>query len=530
MPQSNNEKINLCNAALGSLPPTVEPLTYNRTQGKPVKAGIMHFGVGAFHRSHQAVFLDEVLSLSSLSSSSLSSAPPSSDPASSVSSSSLSSLSLDWGICGVGLLPHDLPMRDAMRQQDCLFSLHEKGSDGETKTKVIQSMVEYIYAPDNFEFVVKRLAEDTKIRIVSLTITEGGYLMNHHGEFLHDHPAVVKDLTSPGLPESAFGIIIEALSRRRKAGLPAFTVMSCDNLRHNGNQAKKACLTFANLVDPDLAKWIQENVTFPNSMVDRITPAMNAETRNNLNERSLINDLIPVISEDFKQWVLEDNFKYGRPKYELAGVTITDDVAPYEEAKIRLLNGSHQMMSFPAFLSGLRKVDEALNDPLFYNYIIDFLEKDASPYLPSIPGMELKSYIQTLMKRFKNAAIGDQLSRLCLDGGSKIPGFLLPTIDANVKKFGTSPRLAFLLASYNYYIHNNKDDLGISYVIVEPNAMAFVQPVIDSSDPMELMRSKHLVGHSSEYPRFVQDYIKCYSNISEKGIRDTLSNLSSIVA
>jgi mannitol 2-dehydrogenase len=497
-----DEKVSLNNASLVYLPSTVEPLKYNRTEeGKAMTAGIMHFGVGAFHRSHQAVYLDDVIANTG---------------------------STEWGLVGVGLLPFDLPMRDAMAKQDCLYTVNEKSTAGETTTRIVQAMVEYIYAPDNFEAVVERLV-DPAIRIVSLTITEGGYLMNNRGEFLKDHPTVIKDLVNPSLPQSAFGIIIEALSRRRKAGYAAFTVMSCDNLRHNGNQARKACLAFATLRDPELADWIAENVTFPNSMVDRITPAMNPETRNNLNARSGVNDLAPVIAEDFKQWVLEDNFKYGRPSYEAAGVTVTSDVAPYEEAKIRLLNGSHQMLSFPAFLSGHRKVDLALSDPLFYNFIVSFLDKDAGPWLNSIPGMEISSYKSILLDRFQNAAIGDQISRLCLDGGSKIPGFLLPTIEANLKQFGSSPRLAFLLACYNHYIHADKDDLGNQYQLQEPNAMALLQPIIAVNDPMELLKSTHLVGNAIQYPTFVKHYLTCCSHIAENGTRATLSNLAILV-
>jgi mannitol 2-dehydrogenase len=499
---SIDEKVTLSNASLAYLPSTVEPLVYNRNDGVPLSAGIVHFGVGAFHRSHQAVYLDDVIA---------------------------STGNREWGLVGVGLLPFDLPMRDAMKAQDCLYTVNEKNTAGETKTKVIQAMVEYIYAPDNFEAVVVRLV-DPAIRIVSLTITEGGYLMNNRGEFLRDHPTVIQDLENPSLPQSAFGIIIEALHRRRKAHIPAFTVMSCDNLRHNGNQAKKACLAFARLRDQELAKWIEENVTFPNSMVDRITPAMNPATRDFINARSGVNDRAPVIAEDFTQWVLEDNFKYGRPAYECAGVTVTSDVTPYEEAKIRLLNGSHQMLSYPAFLAGFRSVDVALADPLFYDYIMSFLNKDAGPWLNSIPGMELNSYKTTLLKRFCNSAIGDQLSRLCLDGGSKIPGFLLPTIDANLKLTGTCHRLAFLLACYHHYLHTDKDDMGVSFSIQEPNAMALLKPIIASSDPMDLLRSTHLVGNASDYPQFVTDYLKCCNNVAEKGVSNTLESLPSILA
>lgn len=496
------ERIALNNEALEALPSTVEPLKYNRNDGcSYLSAGIMHFGVGAFHRSHQALYLDEVLANTG---------------------------SMEWGLVGVGLLPFDLPMRDAMNVQDCLYTVNEKSPNGETKTRVVQAMVEYIYAPDNFEAVVQRL-EDPNIRIVSLTITEGGYLMNNRGEFLRDHPAVIKDLENPALPQSAFGIIIEALSRRRNAGLDAFTVMSCDNLRHNGNQARKACLAFAAARDPELAGWIADNVTFPNSMVDRITPAMNLEVKDALNARSGINDLAPVIAEDFTQWVLEDNFKYGRPAFETAGVTVTNNVTPYEEAKIRLLNGSHQMLSYPAYLAGYRRVDLALADNLISNYIKDYLDLDAGPWLKSIPGMDLEVYKATLLQRFGNASVGDQIARLCLDGGSKIPGFLLPSIEANLKKNGSCHRLAYLLACYNHYIHTKKDDFGEEFELKEPNAMALLEPIIASNDPMTLLLCTHLVGDAAQYPKFVGDYLTCCSHIKMNGAKATLENLTTIL-
>lgn len=497
-----HETLPLSNSTLSHLPSTVEPLKYNRNEGVPMKAGIVHFGVGAFHRSHQAVYLDNVIAATGTK---------------------------EWGLVGVGLLHFDLPMRDAMKAQDCLYTVNEKSFDGETKTRVVQAMVEYIYAPDDFSAVVDRLM-DPAIRIVSLTITEGGYLMNNRGEFLRDHPFVTKDLENPCLPQSAFGIIIEALRKRRENGMQGFTVMSCDNLRHNGNQAKKACLAFARLRDPELAHWIEENVTFPNSMVDRITPAMNPKVREELNMRSGVNDLSPVIAEDFSQWVLEDNFLYGRPCYQKAGVTVTNDVAPYEEAKIRLLNGSHSMLSYPAFLSGFKRVDLALTDSVFKNYIMDYLNEDAGKWLNSIPGMELETYKKTLVERFCNAAIGDQLSRLCLDGGSKIPGFLLPTIEANLKNTGTCHRLAYLLACYNHYLHCEKDDMGDKFEIQEPNTMALLKPIIESSNPMDLLKCTHLVGNAAEYPLFVKDYLKCHKSVSSSGVRSTLENLTSILA
>jgi len=504
MTSLNKESIN------GTFGANVEPLKYNRFK-KGITGGIVHFGLGNFHRSHQAMYLDRIFA--------------------SIENET------EWGVVGVGMLPADIPIRDAMKEQDCLYTLHEKAPDGATNIRVMQAMVEYIYAPDNYETVVQRLL-DPKIKIVSLTITEGGYILNNRGEFIQDHPTVKEDLVNPSLPHSTFGIIIEALSRRRAANQGkdgnAFTIMSCDNLRHNGTQAKTACLSFAKLRDPELAKWIERNVPFPSCMVDRITPAMNPDLRASLNAKSGINDKIPVVSEDFVQWVLEDKFGYGRPPFEKVGVTMTDNVEPYEEAKIRLLNGAHTMVSYPAFLSGHRKVDEALHDPLFKDFLQGFMNEDAGPWLSNLPGMDLDSYKGILLSRFGNAAIGDQLSRLCLDGGSKIPGFLLPTIKANLNKKGTCHRIAYLLACYNHYIHAQKDDNGQTFELREPSTWPILEPIIASKDPLTLLKDTHYVADASDSPQFVKDYLLCYEHISKGikeggGARKTLENLETIL-
>jgi len=489
----------LSQATISSLPANVHKGDYDRTK---LKHGIVHIGVGAFHRAHQAIYLDRVLEKTK---------------------------STEWGLVGVGLLPFDAPMRDAMKAQDNLYTVNELNAAGERHTRLVQAMVDYIYAPGNFEALLQKLSEPN-VRIVSLTITEGGYLMDNRGQFQLKHPSIVTDLSSPKLPQTAIGIIVEALSRRREAGTPAFTVMSCDNLRHNGDQARKAVLAYAGARDAELAAWIEKNVTFPNGMVDRITPATNPQLRDELNAKSGVNDMAPVVSEDFIQWVLEDKFTNGRPDWAVGGVTVTDNVTPYEEAKIRLLNGSHQMLSYPSFLAGLRRVDIALKDPLFYNFIKNFLNEDSGPWLSDIPGMELGSYKNKLLERFGNEAIGDQLARLCLDGGSKIPGFLLPTIQANLKKYGRCPRLAFLLASYNHYIHTDKDDNGDAYELKEPNAMALLQPIISSSDPLTFLKNTDLVGDAAEFPEFVKEYLAYGESIKKDGARKTLENLDKISA
>lgn len=491
--------IALNQSTIASLPECVHRNDFDRTQLVP---GIAHMGVGAFHRAHQAVCLDEAIAKSG---------------------------STEWGLVGIGLLPFDIPMRDACKKQDCLYTVNELSPTGGRNIKLIQCMIDYLYAPDDISKVLEKLSEPT-IRIVSLTITEGGYLMDPKGNFLLSHPSIVADLTSPNLPVTAFGLITEALHRRRQAGIRPFTVMSCDNLRHNGNKAKKACLTYARARDPELADWIDANVSFPNGMVDRITPATHPHLREELNAQSGVDDQIPVICEEFMQWVLEDDFKEGRPALELAGVTLTDDVLPYEDAKIRLLNGTHQMLSYPAFLAGLRTVDGAMNDPLFQNYLRDFLNEDAGPHLKSIPGMDLEVYKETLLSRFSNPAIEDQLARLCMDGGSKIHVFLLPTIHANFVAGKNCPRMAFLLACYNHYIHTDKDDLGDEYQLREPNAMDSLIPIIASSDPLALLQSAHLLGDTAAHPEFVESYLSFVNHLKKDGVRKTLQSYDSIVA
>jgi mannitol 2-dehydrogenase len=500
--------IPLSQATLNLLPSNVHKHDYDRTK---LKAGIVHFGVGAFHRSHQAILLDRVLHHSLNSNNNVN-----------------NDSNNGWGICGVGLLPYDLPMRDAMKAQDCLYTVNEMSPEGKCTTKLVQAMVEYIYAPDDYDMVTSKLM-DLNVKIVSLTITEGGYFIDSHsGKFLHDHPAVVKDLANPSQPRSAIGYIVEALERRRASGMPGFTVMSCDNLRHNGAQAKKACLSYANIRDPALAQWIEANVTFPNGMVDRITPAMHADTKEHLRTITGIDDQAPVIAEDFIQWVLEDNFKYGRPAYELAGVMMTKDVLPYEEAKIRLLNGSHSMLAYPAFLAGKRRVDEAMQDAVLADYIRGYLFEDAGKFIQDIPGMDMNKYKEALLQRFSNSAIGDQLARLCLDGGTKIPGFLLPTVTANLQEKGTCHRLAFMLACYNHYIHSNADDNGAEYEVREPNAMDILQPVIASSSPLTLIETTSLVGDASSYSQFVEDYLICCNSVQKIGTYNTLKNLGTL--
>ena len=480
---------------LAALPTGVQGPEYDRTQ---VRAGIAHIGVGAFHRAHLAIYVERALARGGANA---------------------------WGLLGINLLAHDRPLAEAFAAQDGLYSVTEMAPNGSSVHRVIGAMVEYRYAPDGPEAVLARLA-DPSIHIVSLTITEGGYLIDEQGRFKLDDPTVSHDLAHRDSPRGVFGFLIGALDRRRLAGVPPFTVMSCDNLRHNGDQARRACLAYAQAYDPALAAWMATEVDFPNAMVDRITPATDAARRTELNAQTGLDDQAPVVAEDFIQWVLEDKFRQGRPAWEEVGVQVVADVTPYEEAKIRLLNGAHQMLSYPAFMSGHRGVDEALRDPLFHDYLRDFLANDSAVWLQSLPGMELESYQRLLLERFGNRAIADRLDRLCLDGGSKIPGFLQPTLDACLAHGHDGRRLAFLLACYDRYIKVGKDDHGEPYPLREPNALRLLQPIIDSDSPMTLIQCVELVGpRPAADSRFVAQYLALRAQIDAQGVRATLTAL-----
>lgn len=489
----------LGNANLDRLPQGVDAPPFDR---RKVTAGIAHIGVGAFHRAHLAIYCNQVLADDDMR---------------------------DWGILGINLLEHDRPLADALKAQGGLYSVSEFDPKGERRTHVVGAMVDYLYAPDDGAHVLDRLS-DPAIRIVSLTITEGGYLIDEHGTFRLDDETVAHDLQNPDAPKGVFGYLVGALENRRKAGVAPFTVMSCDNLRHNGAQAKKAVLAFANARSPELAAWIDREVDFPNAMVDRITPATTPAVRDQLNAATGLDDKAPVVCEDFIQWVLEDRFRQGRPAWERHGVQIVDDVSPYEDAKIRLLNGSHQMLSYPAFLSGHRRVDIAVKDPLFNRYLTDFLNDDAGVWLSSLPGMDLGPYKKKLLDRFSNASIADQLDRLCLDGGSKIPGFLGPTITACLEHGKDARRLAFLLAAFDRYVRVGRDDDGETYPLREPNAMRLVQPLIDSGSSETLIGSVELVGPlPAKDSRFRRQYEIYVASLEKQGVRRTLEQLDALV-
>lgn len=479
---------------LSSVPSHIRRGGYDRSS---IRVGLAHIGVGGFHRAHLAVLLDRCLSIPGNS---------------------------DWGICGMNILKQDEAMAKAMKLQDGLYTVTEMQPNGDHTTRLIEAMVEYVFVPEDVDFALNRLA-DPHIKIVSLTITEGGYFLDKQGRFDVQHPDIVNDLKNPRQPKTAFGILVEAIRRRRDAGVRPFTVLSCDNLLHNGDTTKMACVEFAKGVDRSLADLIAREVAFPNSMVDRITPRTDPATKEMLWKLTGVQDEAPVICEDFIQWVVEDNFPSGRPSWERVGVFFTPDVYSYEQTKMRLLNASHCLLAYPAYLAGFRKVDEAITDPLFNHYIRSFMFEDAAPWLKSLPDLDMEDYIENLMKRFSNRFIGDQVSRICGDGGSKFPKFVVPTLNHCIKNDRSCDRLAFFIASYERYL-DGADEKHESYSIQEPGVPALLKYKSESKSPRQLLDFIEVFGTvARQNQKFVDCYLNYVEQIRSIGIRATLRGI-----
>ena len=391
---------------------------YDRSRVVP---GIVHIGVGGFHRAHQAMYLDGLMG---------------------------EGKALDWGICGVGVLPGDRRMKEALDAQGGLYTLLVKHPDGSVEGRVVGSIVRYLLAPDDPDAVVEAMAAPTT-RIVSLTVTEGGYGVHPvTGEFDATEPDVVADLRPGAVPRTIFGLVVEALVRRRARGLAPFTVMSCDNIPGNGAVARRAFGAFARLRDAGLGDWVDAEVSFPNAMVDRITPVTSDDDRALVAERFGIADAWPVVCEPFTQWALEDAFPLGRPAFEAAGVQVVADVEPYELMKLRLLNASHQALCYFGYLAGYRLVHDVAQDPLFAGFLLAYMDREATPTLEPVPGIDLSEYKHNLIARFSNAHVRDTVARLCAESSDRIPKWLLPVIRHNLESGGEILRSAAVVASW----------------------------------------------------------------------------------
>lgn len=465
---------------------------------RAASVGIVHFGFGNFHRAHQAMYVDRLME---------------------------SGDGLDWGICGVGVLPQDAAMRDAMRSQDCLYTLVLRHPDGTLEPRVVGSVLEYLFGPEDAAAVYGRLL-DPAVRIVTLTVTEGGYLKDPAtGEFDGSLPTVVHDLARPDEPRTAFGFIVEGLRRRRAAGVAPFAVLSCDNLQGNGTFARQAVTAFARLSDPELADWIETNVAFPNSMVDRITPATTDADRAAVQREFGIEDSWPVPGEPFTQWIIEDRFPLGRPALETVGVQFVDDVTPYELMKLRLLNGAHQAIAYLGAQLGYTLVDETLRDPRVRRYLEQYMAREASPTLGPVAGIDLEVYCATLIERFSNPGIQDTLTRLATDGSDRMPTFTLPTIQANLDAGKPVPLGAAMVAAWaEYWALIGRGGLPARQVPQDDRA-AELAAAATAGSPTDFIEIQAVFGRLAADPVFRESFTAARRSLVERGVHATLDDL-----
>ncbi|MDW6025859.1 mannitol dehydrogenase family protein [Mesorhizobium sp. BAC0120] len=483
--------VKLSSANLGQLPSNVAAPRYDRSKLTP---GILHFGVGNFHRAHQGVYLDDLLN---------------------------AGRDHDWAIVGAGVLPSDVAARTRLEAQDWLTTVVEQDS-GHMSARVTGGMIDYL-TPGETTPIIDRLA-DPAIRIVSLTITEGGYYIDPaSGVFNPGHPDITADAANMANPKTVFGLILAGLTRRRAAGTPPFTVMSCDNIPHNGHVARDAVAGLASLVDPGLADWVNGNVAFPNGMVDRITPATTERERQVLKDQFGVEDNWPVFCEPFRQWVIEDNFPAGRPAFEQVGVEFVDDVSPFELMKIRILNGGHAVLAYPAGLMDIHFVHEAMEEPLIRAFLLKVEREEIIPAVPPVPGVVLEEYRALTERRFSNPKIGDTVRRLCLDGSNRQPKFIIPTIADRLKAGQGIDGLALESALWCRYCFGTTDS-GAEIAPNDPN-WDRMQATAKAAkhDPSAWLGMEDIYGEVGRSPVFAAAFGKHLKALWEEGTREVLS-------
>lgn len=464
---------------------------YDRAE---LKCGVAHIGVGNFHRAHFALYMHELLNRGAG----------------------------DWMIHGIGCLEGDKPLIAAMNSQDNLYTLMERSGD-EDKLKLIGSIKEFTHAPSDPHGVIDLLASDD-IKIISMTITEKGYCSTPNGELDTEHPLIKPDLDKGATPRSAIGYLYAAAEQRMRNGGKPVTVMSCDNIQGNGHMTKRLLSQFAALKDPAVKAWIHDNVSFPNSMVDRITPAVTPETAAFVETTWGIEDKCPVMSESYLQWVVEDDFIAGRPEFGDVGVEVVQDVKPYEIIKTTLLNGAHSALSYISYLLGHRKVDAAMNDELVEQYVRRYMD-EVTPTVPRVPDLNVEDYKVSLRQRFANPAVSDQVMRLAQEGSVKFRNFMFKPLREQLEANNPIPWESFALAAWTRFLVG-ADEFGEPIEIDDPNR-ATLQGYVKGTDD----DAAHLLSATEIFDadlatneRLVDTVSDCYKEIRAIGTRAALAN------
>lgn len=460
---------------------------------KALTGGILHFGLGNFHRAHQAVYLDRLMNAGE---------------------------GHDFAIIGAGVMPSDARMREVLLSQDCLFTVVEQTAEA-SEARVIGAMIDHLPAADA-DAIVARLT-DPAIRIASLTITEGGYFIDAKtGHFDTSHPAIAHDGAHPDAPRTVFGMLVAGLAARRRDGVQPFTVMCCDNIPHNGDVTREAVVETARLSDPALAEWIAENVAFPNGMVDRITPATSDRERAMIRDEFGIDDATPVFAEDFIQWVLEDHFPAGRPALEKVGVQFVPDVTPYEMMKIRILNGGHAILAYAAGLMDIHFVHDAMQDARVAAFLQKVERTEVIPVVPPVPDTDLDAYFVKVQERCANPKIADTVRRLCLDGSNRQPKFIIPTIADRLARDLPVDGLALECALWCRYCAGTTDG-GATIAPNDPSWDRLTQTAQEArQDPSRWLAMADIYGDTGTDPRLAEPFAKWLGMLWERGTAATL--------
>ncbi|SHE84357.1 mannitol 2-dehydrogenase [Kaistia soli DSM 19436] len=464
---------------------------YDRSALRP---GILHFGIGNFHRAHQAAYLDDLFS---------------------------TGRDFDFAIIGTGVTEHDGRIAQVLSDQDLLTTLVEQEA-GRSAARVTGSMIGTI-GPTDRDRILETLA-DPAIRIVSLTVTEGGYFINAAtAAFDPQHPQIVADAADPDHAKTVFGLVIAGLKRRRAAGIIPFTVMSCDNLPHNGAVTRNAVVGLAALSDPAFATWIRDNVAFPNGMVDRITPATGEREKQLLADEFGIEDAWPVFCEDFRQWVLEDNFPAGRPRLEDVGVQFVPDVTPFEMMKIRILNGGHAVIAYAGGLLDIHFVHEAMEHPLVAGFLEKIETDEIIPVVPPVPDTDTSAYFALVQRRFANPKIGDTIRRLCLDGSNRQPKFIIPTIADRLAKGLSITGLALESALWCRYCYGTTDS-GAAIAPNDPNWDRLKETAaLAKDDPLAWLAMEDIYGAVGQNAVFRAAFSEALTALWRDGAAATLT-------
>ncbi|MCZ8098098.1 MAG: mannitol dehydrogenase family protein [Burkholderiales bacterium] len=487
----------LSDATLAALPAGVRHPGYNRTA---LATGIVHLGLGAFHRAHQAVYTDAAIAAGDTR----------------------------WGILGASLRAADT--RDALVPQDGLYTIAVRSAEGEA-LRVIGALRGVLVGPEDPAALIAAMA-DPAVLIVSLTVTEKGYCHDPAtGTLNEDHPDIRHDLAHPGAPRSAPGYIVEALARRRAAGVPAFTVLTCDNLPANGHTAGRVVSRLAAMRDGDLGRFVAQEVAFPSTMVDRIVPATTDDDRARVAAALGLQDAWPVMTEPFSQWVIEDRFPGGRPDWAAHGAELVADVAPFETMKLRLLNGAHSSLAYLGYLAGRETVADAMALAPLAVHVRRLMDEEAGPTLSLPPGADVEGYKDRLVARFRNPALRHRTSQIAMDGSQKLPQRLLGPIRDRLAAGAPIPRLALGVAAWMRYVAGT-DEAGQPIDVRDPLA-ADLRRRADEAGPDAARLAPALMAVEAIFgpdlprdPRFTEPVTRALDSLIALGVARTLETLN----